>query len=105
MRPPRYILLMALALFLLSASLPLGVNAEKIPEVNTRGACLNVKEFVALIQDESQRMENGQTLRLIADIPNEAEARQSINTVGFPIVEETRNEDRDFIDFMLEVKK
>lgn len=105
MRLTKAILLMALTLFFFSAALPLTASAEKIPEVNTRGACLNVKEFVALIQHESRRMDSGRTLRLIADIPNEVEAREAIETVGYPIVEETRDEDRDFIDFLLEVKK
>ena len=105
MRLTKTILLAALVFFFLASALPLSASAEKIPEVNTRGACLNVKEFVALIQHESRRMDSGRTLRLIADIPNEVEAREAIETVGYSIVDETRDEDRDFINFLLEVRK
>ncbi|WP_045220130.1 hypothetical protein [Desulfonatronum thioautotrophicum] len=105
MRLIKSILLTILTLFVLSTALPLAATAEKTPEVNTRGACLNVREFVALIQHESRRMESGNILRLIADIPNEVEAREAIETVGYPIMEETRDDDRDFINFLLEVRK
>jgi TusA-related sulfurtransferase len=80
-------------------------QSAKLPEVNTRGACLNVKEFVGLIKHESRRMKTGEHLRLIADIPNEKEAREAIAATGYSIVEETRDEGRDLIDFVLEVKK
>lgn len=97
--------LVTLVLLTLWAAAPVTAQSGKIPEINTRGACLNVKEFVGLITHESRRLKSGDTLRLIADIPNETEAREAISTTGYGIVEETRDEDRDLIDFLLEVKK
>lgn len=80
-------------------------QSGKVPTVNTRGACLNVNEFVGLIQHESRRLKSGDNVRLIVDIPNETEAREAIEKTGYPIVEETRDVDRDLLDFLLEVKK
>lgn len=100
-------LLPVLALLMLVGFVALAQDAEarKGPVINTRGACLTAEEFKALIQHESRRMKSGEILTLIVDIPNEAEVREAIKGVGFPVVEETRDQDRDSITYLLQVKK
>jgi len=103
----RYVALTVLLgiVLLLFSSMQVVAQSGKLPEINTRGACLNEKEFVGLIKQESRKMKSGENLRLIIDIPNEKEARQAIKTVGYPIVKEVKDANRDLIDFTLEVKK
>ncbi len=105
MRSTKIVLILSVVLFALTTLLHFDAFADKVPVINTRGACLNVKEFVALIKDESKKMKTGQKLQLIADLPNEKEAREAIKTTGYPIVEEAKDKAKDSISFMLEVKK
>jgi len=93
------------ALLVFSVSAPAEAEADKLPTVNTRGACLNTNEFVGLIMHESRRMKSGENMRLIADIPNEPEAREAIANTGYEIIDEERNELDDYLNFLLEVKK
>lgn len=99
------LIILAVGCLLLPAAVEVEARSGRVPEINTRGACLNVNEFVGLIRHESRRLKSGDSLRLIADIPNETEAREAIATSGFNIAEETRDEDRDFINFLLQVVK
>jgi len=92
-------------MLLIFSSLQGVAQPAKLPEINTRGACLNEKEFVGLIKQESRKMKSGDHLRLIIDIPNEKEARGAIKTVAYPIVKEVKDTNKDLIDFILEVKK
>lgn len=105
MRYSKLILLLSMLVFALTTFLPFESSAEKVPAINTRGACLNVKEFVALLKDESKKMKSGQRLQLIIDVPNEKEAREAIKTTGYPIVEETKDKVKDSMSFLLEVRK
>lgn len=99
-----FILLAAVLLVLFSVG-QVVAKSGKVPEINTRGACLSVKEFAMLIQQETKRLKSGDNLRLIVDIPNETQARQAIAETGLTVVEETRDKGRDFLNFLLEVKK
>ena len=98
-------MVMIAALLLFSLSLSTEAEADRVPTVNTRGACLNVSEFVGLMQLESRRLKSGDKMRLIADIPNEPEARDAIAATGYEIIDEERNELDDYLNFLLEVKK
>jgi len=105
MRLVNYFLVMLAALVLFLVTTPMETEADNLPTVNTRGACLNVNEFVGLIMHESRRMDSGDNMRLIADIPNEPEAREAIAATGYEIIDEERNELDDYLNFLLEVKK
>ncbi len=93
------------ALLVFSVSAPVVAEADGLPTVNTRGACLNTNEFIGLIMHESRRLKNGDNMRLIADIPNEPEAREAIEKSGYVLLDEERNELDDYLNFLLEVKK
>ncbi len=74
-------------------------------ELNTRGACLKVDDFKALIKHEVKGMRSGQTLRLIIDTPNEKEANDAIKQEGHTITETTRNKDKDSTTYIIRVSK
>ncbi|WP_045211078.1 hypothetical protein [Desulfonatronovibrio magnus] len=105
MRLVKFCFFFLAALLVFSVSTPAEADAENLPTVNTRGACLNTNEFVGLIMHESQRLKNGDNMRLIADIPNEPEAREAIAKSGYVLLDEERNELDDYLNFLLEVKK
>jgi len=74
-------------------------------ELNTRGACLKVNDFKALIKHEVKSMKAGQTLRLIIDTPNESEASDAVKQEGHTVIETTRNKDKDSTTYMIKVSK
>lgn len=78
---------------------------EKEIELNTRGACLTVDDFKALIKHEVKGMKSGQTLRLIIDTPNEKEASDAIKQEGHIVIETTRNKDKDSTTYLIRVNK
>lgn len=74
-------------------------------ELNTRGACLKVDDFRALIKNEVKKMKTGDTIRLIIDTPNEKEANDAIKQEGHTVIETTRNKDKDSTTYMIRVSK
>lgn len=77
----------------------------KVVEINTRGACLKVDDFKALIKHEVKGMKAGQTLKLIIDTPNEPDALNAIKQEGHTIAETSKNKDKDSTTYLLIVRK
>lgn len=88
-------------------SLPsLSFSQEGKPVVlNTRGACLKVEDFKALIKHEVKKMKTGDLIRLIIDTPNEKEANDAIKQEGHTVTETTRNKDKDSTTYIIKVSK
>lgn len=106
----------AVALLALALSLTVILGVFSVPQeamaqkgkdavINTRGACLKAAEFKVLIQDESRKVKSGETLTLIVDIPNEVDAAKAIKELGYPVIKETRDRDKDSITYLLKVVK
>ena len=74
-------------------------------ELNTRGACLKVNDFKALIKSEVKKMKTGDTMKLIIDTPNEPEATDAVKQEGHTVIETTRNKDKDSTTYTIKVKK
>lgn len=77
----------------------------KVAELNTRGACLKVNDFKALIKHEVKGMKAGQTLKLIIDTPNEPEATDAIKQEGHTVTETSKNKDKDSTTYTIRVSK
>ncbi len=74
-------------------------------ELNTRGACLKVDDFKALMKSEAKKMKAGDTIKLIIDTPNEPEANDAIKQEGHTITETNRNKDKDSTTYIIRVSK
>lgn len=78
---------------------------SKTVELNTRGACLKVDDFKALMKSEVKKMKAGDTIKLIIDTPNEKEANDAIKQEGHKITEINRNKDEDSTTYIIRVSK
>ncbi len=101
----RTVVIIAAITFLLSLSSISFSQEGKTVELNTRGACLKVEDFKALIKSEVKKMKTGDTLRLIIDTPNEKEASDAIKQEGHAVVETIRNKDKDSTTYIIRVNK
>jgi len=81
------------------------VSFAKERVLNTRGGCLTVADFQALIKGEAKKMKSGETLKLIIDTPNESEAENAIKQERHTIVEKTSDKDKDSTTYILRVNK
>jgi TusA-related sulfurtransferase len=101
----RIITIIAVIAFVLSLS-PASFSQEGKPVVlNTRGACLTVGDFKALIKNELKRAKSGLTLKLIIDTPNEKEAMDALKQMGLTASETTRDKDKDSTTYTIKVSK
>ncbi len=77
----------------------------KTAVLNTRGACLKVNEYVALIKNEVKGIKADQTLRLIIDTMNETEAKEAVKQTGHTILETIIDKDKASTTYVLKVNK
>lgn len=94
-----------LSISVLSFSKVSDAQAGKTVELNTRGACLKVDDFKALMKSEVKKMKAGDTIKLIIDTPNEKEANDAIKQEGHTITETNRNKDKDSTTYIIRVSK
>jgi TusA-related sulfurtransferase len=105
MRLSKMLGVIAAVIFVLTIA-PLSFSQEgKTIELNTRGACLKVDDFKALMKSEVKKMKTGGTIKLIIDTPNEKEANDAIKQEGYTVTETTRNKDKDSTTYLIRVSK
>lgn len=100
------VLSIIVAVISVMAFVSLSYSQEGKPvELNTRGACLKVDDFKALMRSEVKKMKIGDTIKLIIDTPNEKEANDAIKQEGHTITETTRNKDKDSTTYIIRISK
>ena len=81
------------------------VSFAKEPLLDMRGACVTGAEIQALIKIKAKKMKSGETLKLIIDTPNGAEAENAIKQERHTIVEKTKDKDKDSTTYILRINK
>jgi TusA-related sulfurtransferase len=105
MRLSKILRVIATVIFVLAIVSLSFAQGGKTVELNTRGACLKVEDFKALIKSEAKKMKMGDTMKLIIDTPNEKEASDAIKQEGHTVIETTRNKDKDSTTYIIKVNK
>jgi len=99
------VILFVLSMAILPFSKETQAETGKTVELNTRGACLKVEDFKALMNSEVKKMKSGDTIKLIIDTPNEPQANDAIKQEGHTVTETSKNKDKDSTTYQIKVNK